>query len=138
MCSCSMTARSEAGASSSSTAGRRLTSFDVGGSASFLSAAQEDNLKAWLARRCRARPVSFSSRNFAASMKTQDRSRFCIVWFSNTASRKRRAEATQKAFVASDANLLNSMASNEALLFGGAGHPTHGLAVRWGDAGCSQ
>ena len=30
-----------------------LTSFDMGGSAGFMSAAQEDNLKAWVAASCR-------------------------------------------------------------------------------------
>src|SRR5208282_4769193 len=48
---CSLTTtRSAAGASSSSNAGSKalLSSFDVGGSASYLSVKQEDDLKAWV------------------------------------------------------------------------------------------
>ena len=49
-----------------------LTSFDVGGSASFLSAVQEDALKALVGRRCRARRARSapgSSRNLASFTK---------------------------------------------------------------------
>lgn len=117
-----------------------LTSFDMGGSASFLSAAQEDDLKTWVAA-----TLPRSTRQVGAWMEQE----FGLVYESrsgliallhrlgleyqkpNVIPRKL-DEEKQKAFIESYEKLLNSLADSEAVLFADAVHPTH--AVR--PAGC--
>ena len=117
-----------------------LTSFDVGGSAGFLSAAQEDVLKAWVAAK-----LPRSTRQIGAFIEQE----FCCVYESRSGLiavlhrlgleyhkpeiiPRKLAEDKQKAFIAAYENLLNSMGNDEAVLFMDAVHPTH--ATR--PAGC--
>ena len=83
-----------------------LTSFDMGGSAGFLSATQEDGLKAWVAA-----SLPRSTRHIGAWIEQE----FGLVYESRS----------QKAFIASHEKLLNSLGDDEAVLFADAVHPTH-------------
>ena len=116
-----------------------LTSFDVGGSASFLSAEQEDALKAFVARRCRARrarSAPLSNRNSASFTKAvgTDCASACLglEYHKPDIIPRKLNKEKQQAFIESYDNLLNSLADNEAVLFADAVHPTH--ATR--PAGC--
>jgi transposase len=110
-----------------------LTSFDVGGSASFLSPAQEDALKAWAGA-----TLPRSTRQIGAFIEKE----FCCVYESRSGLiallhrlgleyhkpdviPRKLDEDKQKAFIAAYENLLNSMGSDEAVLFADAAHPTH-------------
>ena len=117
-----------------------ITSFDVGGSASYLSAQQEDDLKAWVGA-----ALPRSTRQIGAWIEKE----FGLVYESRSGliallhrlgleyhkpdiiPRKLDKEK-QLAFIESYDNLLNSLADNEAVLFADAVHPTH--AAR--PAGC--
>ena len=117
-----------------------LTSFDVGGSASFLSAEQEDALKAFVGA-----TLPRSTRQVGALIENE----FGLVYESrsgliallhrlgleyhkpNIIPRKLNKEK-QQAFIEGYENLLNSLGDNEAVLFADAVHPTH--AAR--PAGC--
>ena len=117
-----------------------ITSFDVGGSVSYLSAKQEDDLKAWVGA-----ALPRSTRQIGAWIEKE----FGLVYESHSgliallhrlgleyhkpdAIPRKLDEAKQKAFIESYDNLLNSLADNEAVLFADAVHPTH--AAR--PAGC--
>jgi transposase len=117
-----------------------LTSFDMGGGASFLSAAQEDELKAWVAAM-----LPRSTRHVGAWIEKQfglvyeSRSgliallhRLGLEYHKPEVIPRKLDEDKQKAFIAAYENLMNSMADNEAVLFMDAVHPTH--AAR--PAGC--
>jgi transposase len=117
-----------------------ITSFDVGGSASYLSVQQEDDLKAWVGA-----ALPRSTRQIGAWIEKE----FGLVYESRSGliallhrlglkyhkpdiiPRKLNKEK-QQAFIESYDNLLNSLADNEAVLFADAVHPTH--AAR--PAGC--
>jgi len=117
-----------------------ITSFDVGGSASYLSVKQEDDLKAWVGA-----ALPRSTRQIGAWIEKE----FGLVYESRSGlisllhrlgleyhkpdviPRKLDVEK-QKAFIESYDNLLNSLADKEAVLFVDAVHPTH--AAR--PAGC--
>jgi len=117
-----------------------LTSFDMGGSASFLSAAQEEALKAFVSA-----ALPRSTRQIGAWIEQE----FGLVYESRSGliallhrlrleyhkpdiiPRKLNKEK-QQAFIESYDNLLNSLADNEVVLFADAVHPTH--AAR--PAGC--
>ena len=110
-----------------------LTSFDVGGSASYMTARQEDDLKAWVGA-----ALPRSTRQIGAWIETE----FGLVYESRSGlvallhrlgleyhkpdviPRKLNVEK-QKAFIESYDNLLNSLPDNEAVLFVDAVHPTH-------------
>jgi transposase len=117
-----------------------IASFDVGGSASYLSVQQEDDLKAWVGA-----VLPRSTRQIGARIAQE----FGLVYESRSGliallhrlgleyqkpdiiPRKLNTQK-QQAFIASYDNLLNSLADNEAVLFADAVHPTH--AAR--PAGC--
>ena len=117
-----------------------ITSFDVGGSASYLSVQQEDDLKVWIGA-----ALPRSTRQIGAWIEQE----FGLVYESRSGliallhrlgleyhkpdiiPRKLDKEK-QQAFIESYDKLLNSLADNEAVLFADAVHPTH--AAR--PAGC--
>ena len=110
-----------------------LTSFDVGGSASFLSAAQEDALKAWVGA-----TLPRSTRQIGAWIEKEfglvyeSRSgliallhRLDLEYHKPEVIPRKLDEEKQKAFIAAYENLLNSLADDEAVVFADAVHPTH-------------
>ena len=112
-----------------------LTGFDMGGSAGFLSAAQEDALKVFVST-----TLPRSTRHVGAWIEKE----FGLVYESrsvliallhrlgleyhkpNVIPRKLNEEK-QKAFISSYENLLNSLGDDEAVLFADAVHPTHAV-----------
>jgi transposase len=117
-----------------------ITSFDVGGSASYLSVQQEDDLKAWVGA-----ALPRSTRQIGAWIEKE----FGLVYESRSGLiallhrlgleyHKPRVipakldEDKQRAFIEDYEKLLNSLGDNEAVLFADAVHPTH--AAR--PAGC--
>ena len=110
-----------------------LTSFDMGGSAGFLSAAQEDALKAFVGA-----TLPRSTRQIGAFIERE----FGLVYESRSGliallhrleleyhqpeviSRKLNVDK-QKEFIENYDKLLNSLGANEAVLFADAVHPTH-------------
>jgi len=110
-----------------------LTSFDMGGSAGFLSAAQEDALKAFVGA-----TLPRSTRQIGAFIERE----FGLVYESRSGliallhrleleyhqpeviSRKLNVDK-QKEFIENYDKLLNSLGANEAVLFAYAVHPTH-------------
>ena len=117
-----------------------LTSFDVGGSVSFLSAAQETLLKDWVTT-----TLPRSTRHVGAWIEAQfdlsyeSRSglsallqRLGFAFRKPEVIPRKLDEAQQEAFIQSYAELLNALPSDEAVLFADAVHPTH--AAR--SAGC--
>ena len=117
-----------------------LTSFDMGGSASFLSAAQEDALKVFVSTtlpRSTRQVGGFIEKEFG--LVYQSRSgliallhRLELEYHKPTVIARKLDEDKQTAFIESYEKLLNSLADNEAVLFADAVHPTH--AAR--PAGC--
>ena len=117
-----------------------ITSFDMGGSASYLSVQQEDDLKAWVGA-----ALPRSTRQIGAWIEKE----FGLVYESRSGliallhrlgleyhkpdiiPRKLDKEK-QQAFIESYDKLLNSLGDDEAVLFADAVHPTH--AAR--PAGC--
>jgi transposase len=117
-----------------------VSRFEGGGSASFMSAAQEDALKAWVTT-----TLPRTTREIGAWIARE----FGIVYESRggliamlhrlgleyhkpeVISRKLDVEK-QKAFIAAYEKLLNSLGADEAVLFGDAVHPTHAARA----AGC--
>jgi len=117
-----------------------LTSFDMGGSASFLSDAQEDDLKTWVAS-----TLPRTTRHVGAWIENEfglvyeSRSgliallhRLGLEYHKPSVIPRKLDKEKQRAFIESYDNLLNSLADNEAVLFADAVHPTH--AAR--PAGC--
>jgi transposase len=110
-----------------------LTSFDVGGSARFLSAAQEDALKVFVSTR-----LPRSTRQVGAWIEQEfglvyeSRSgliallhRLGLEYHKPNIIPRKLDEDKQKAFIESYDKLMNSLANNEAVLFADAVHPTH-------------
>jgi transposase len=117
-----------------------ITSFDVGGSASYLSVKQEDDLKAWVSA-----ALPRSTRQIGAWIEKEfglvyeSRSgliallhRLGLEYLKPDTIPRRLDEEKQKAFIESYDKLLNSLTDNEAVVFADAVHPTH--AAR--PAGC--
>jgi len=117
-----------------------LTSFDVGGSTSYLSAKQEDDLKAWAGA-----ALPRSTRQIGAWIEKEfglvyeSRSgliallhRLGLEYHKPDVIPRKLDEAKQKTFIESYDDLLNSLADNEAVLFADAVHPTHAARA----AGC--
>ncbi len=110
-----------------------LTSFDVGGSASFLSAAQEDALKVFVSM-----TLPRSTRQIGAwieqqfSLEYESRSgliallhRLGLEYHKPNVIARKLDVAKQQAFIESHDKLLNSLGNDEAVLFVDAVHPTH-------------
>jgi transposase len=110
-----------------------LTSFDVGGSARFLSAAQEDALKVFVSTR-----LPRSTRQVGAWIEQEfglvyeSRSgliallhRLGLEYHKPNIIPRKLDEDKQKAFIESYDKLMNSLGNNEAVLFADAVHPTH-------------
>ena len=109
-----------------------LTSFDVGGSARFLSAAQEDALKVFVSTR-----LPRSTRQVGAWIEQEfglvyeSRSgliallhRLGLEYHKPNIIPRKLDEDKQKAFIESYDKLMNSLGNNEAVLFADAVHPT--------------
>jgi transposase len=110
-----------------------LTSFDMGGSSSKMSAEQAEVLKAWVTT-----SLPRSTRHVGAWIEKefglvyQSRSgliallhRLGLEYHKPEVISRRLKPETQKAFIAGYENLLNSMADNEVVMFLDAVHPTH-------------
>ena len=117
-----------------------LTTFDTGGSSSYLSAAQEDVLKAWAGATlpCSTRLVGawiekelglvYESRSGLIALLH----RLGFDYHKPEVIPRKLDVDKQKAFIASYEKQLNSLSDNEAIAFVDAVHPTH--AAR--PAGC--
>jgi transposase len=110
-----------------------LTSFDMGGSASFLSAAEEDALKVFVSA-----TLPRSTRHVGAWIEQEfgfvyeSRSglmallhRLGLEYQKPNVIPRKLDEEKQKAFIESYEKLLNSLGDSEAVLFVDAVHPTH-------------
>jgi len=110
-----------------------LTSFDMGGSASFLSAAQEDALKVFVSTtlpRSTRQVGAFIEREFGLVYESRSGliallHRLGLEYHKPNVIPRKLDEAKQKAFIESYEKLLNSLGDNEAVLFADAVHPTH-------------
>ena len=110
-----------------------LTSFDMGGSAGFMSAAQEDNLKAWVAAslpRSTRQVGAWIEQEFGLVYESRSGliallHRLGLAYHKPNVIPRKLNEAKQKAFIASYDSLLNSLGDDEAVLFADAVHPTH-------------
>ena len=117
-----------------------LTTFDVGGSASFLSAEQEDALKAFVGAtlpRSTRQVGAFIEQEFGLVYESRSGliallHRLGLEYHKPDIIPRKLNKEKQQAFIESYDNLLNSLADNEAVLFADAVHPTH--ATR--PAGC--
>ena len=110
-----------------------LTSFDVGGSTSFLSAAQEDAVKAFVATtlpRSTREIGAFIERKFGLVYESRSGliallHRLGLEYHKPQVIARKLDEEKQKAFIAGYDKLLNSLGNDEAVLFADAVHPTH-------------
>jgi transposase/predicted nuclease of predicted toxin-antitoxin system len=110
-----------------------LTSFEVGGSASFLSTAQEAAVKAFVSTtlpRSTREVGAFIERQFAITYESRSGliallHRLGLEYHKPTAIARKLDEDKQRAFIASYDKLLNSLGNDEAVLFADAVHPTH-------------
>jgi transposase len=110
-----------------------LTSFDMGGSTGFLSAAQEDALKAFvgatLPRSTRA-VGAFMAREFGLVYESRSGlvallHRLGLEYHKPEVIPRKLDEDKQKEFIAEYDKMLNSLANDEVVLFADAVHPTH-------------
>ncbi len=112
-----------------------LERFDVGGSASHLSAAQEETLKAWVAGTLphTTRQVGdFIEKEFGVVYESRSGliallHRLGLEYHKPEVIPRRPNEDKQKAFIAEYETLLNSLGNDEAVLFADAVHPTHAV-----------
>ena len=110
-----------------------LTSFDVGGSAGFLSAAQEDALKALVSAtlpRSTRQVGAWIEQEFGLVYESRSGliallHRLGLEYHKPNVIPRKLDEEKQKAFIESYENLLNSLGDDEAVLFADAVHPTH-------------
>jgi transposase len=117
-----------------------ITSFDVGGSASYLSVQQEDDLKAWVGAalpRSTRRIGAWIEQEFGLVYASRSGliallHRLGLEYHKPDSIPRKLDKEKQQAFIESYDNLLNSLSDNEAVLFADAVHPTH--AAR--PAGC--
>jgi transposase len=117
-----------------------LTSFDVGGSASYLSASQEGALKAWVGAvlpHSTRQIGAFISREFGLVYESRSGlvallHRLGLEYHKPEVIPRQLDTEKQKAFIESYDELLNSLLDNETVMFVDAVHPTH--AAR--PAGC--
>jgi transposase len=117
-----------------------LTSFDVGGSAGFLSVAQEEALKAFVGAtlpRSTRQVGAFIAREFGLVYESRSGliallHRLGLEYHKPEVIPRKLDEAKQKEFIESYDKLLNSLGNDEVVVFADAVHPTH--AAR--PAGC--
>jgi transposase len=117
-----------------------ITSFDAGGSASYLSVEQEAELKAWVGAtlpRSTRQIGGFIEKKFGLVYESRSGliallHRLELEYHKPDLIPSKLNKEKQESFIAEYDNLLNSLADNEAVLFVDAVHPTH--AVR--PAGC--
>ena len=110
-----------------------LTSFDVGGSASFLSAVQEEALKAFVATtlpRSTRQVGAFIAQEFGLVYESRSGliallHRLGLEYHKPEVIPRKLDEAKQKAFIEAYDKLLNSLGNDEVVLFADAVHPTH-------------
>jgi transposase len=110
-----------------------LTSFDMGGSASFLSPAQEDALKAFVGAtlpRTTREVGAFIEREFGLVYESRSGliallHRLGLEYHKPEVISRKLDIDKQKAFIGSYDKLLNSLGEDEAVLFVDAVHPTH-------------
>src|ERR1700740_1650435 len=110
-----------------------LTSFDMGGSAGFLSAAQEDALKAFVATtlpRSTREIGAFIERKFGLTYESRSGliallHRLGLEYHKPPVIARKLDEEKQQAFIEGYDKLLNSLGNDEAVLFADAVHPTH-------------
>jgi transposase len=110
-----------------------LISFDMGGSASFLSAAQEDALKVFVGTtlpRSTRQVGAFIEQEFGLVYESRSGliallHRLGLAYHKPNVIPRKLDEAKQKAFIESYDNLLNSLGNDEVVLFADAVHPTH-------------
>ena len=117
-----------------------LTSFDMGGSAGFLSTAQEDALKAFVGAtlpRSTRQVGAWIEQEFGLVYESRSGliallHRLGLEYHKPNVIPAKLDEDKQKAFIENYEKLLNSLGDDEAVLFADAVHPTH--AAR--PAGC--
>ena len=117
-----------------------LTSFDMGGSAGFLSTAQEDALKAYVGAtlpRSTRQVGAWIEQEFGLVYESRSGliallHRLGLEYHKPNVIPTKLDEDKQKAFIENYEKLLNSLGNDEAVLFADAVHPTH--AAR--PAGC--
>jgi len=117
-----------------------LTSFDMGGSAGFLSAAQEEALKAFVGAtlpRSTREVGAFIAREFGLVYESRSGliallHRLGLEYHKPNVIPRKLDEDKQKAFIADYEKTMNSLANDEVVVFADAVHPTH--ATR--PAGC--
>ena len=117
-----------------------LTSFDMGGSAGFLSTAQEDALKAYVGAtlpRSTRQVGAWIEQEFGLVYESRSGliallHRLGLEYHKPNVIPAKLDEDKQKAFIENYEKLLNSLGDDEAVLFADAVHPTH--AAR--PAGC--
>src|SRR6201998_1178535 len=110
-----------------------LTSFDMGGSASFLSAAQENALKAFVGTtlpRSTRQVGAFIAQEFGLVYESRSGlvallHRLGLEYHKPQVIPRKLDEAKQKAFIGAYDKLLNSLGNDEVVLFVDAVHPTH-------------
>ena len=110
-----------------------VTSFDVGGSASFLSAAQEEALKVFVGTtlpRTTRQVGAWIEREFGLVYESRSGliallHRLGLEYHKPNVIPRKLNEEKQKAFIAGYEKLLNSLGDDEAVLFADAVHPTH-------------
>jgi transposase len=110
-----------------------LSRFEMGGGASFLSAAQEAQLKAWIVEALphTTRVVgAYIRRQFGVEYESRSGlikllHRLGLEYQKPEIIGRNLDESKQTAFIAAYENLLNSLAPDEAVLFVDAVHPTH-------------
>jgi len=116
----------------------RLSSFDGGGSSSFLSAAQEDALKVFVGAtlpRSTRQVGAFIEQEFGLVYESRSGliallHRLGLEYHKPDIIPRKLNKEKQQAFIESYDNLLNSLADNEAVLFADAVHPTHAARPR--------
>jgi transposase len=110
-----------------------LTSFDMGGSASFLTAAQEDALKAFVGAtlpRSTRQVGAFITREFGLVYESRSGliallHRLDLEYHKPNVIPRKLDEDKQKEFIEDYDKILNSLGNNEVVLFADAVHPTH-------------
>ena len=110
-----------------------LTSFDVGGSASFLNAAQEEALKAFVSTtlpRSTRQIGAFIAQEFGLVYESRSGliallHRLDLEYHKPNVIPRKLDEDKQKEFIEDYDKILNSLGNNEVVLFADAVHPTH-------------
>jgi transposase len=110
-----------------------LTSFDMGGSSSKMSAEQAEALKAWVTAtlpRSTRQVGAFIAKEFGLVYESRSGliallHRLGLEYHKPEVISRKLDEKTQKAFIAGYENLLKSMSADEVALFMDAVHPTH-------------